>query len=151
MIVHLFNRQKALKISLPQARAIVKQVIEEEGETCHEVSLYFVDSSTICDLHQQFFDDPSPTDCISFPMDEDKQTEDRILGEVFVCPEVAIKYANQHQCDVYEEVTLYMIHGLLHLMGYDDIEEKERKKMRQAEARHFQKLKQLNLMNLKKS
>ena len=41
-------------------------------------------------------------------------------GEVFVCPEVALKYAQKHHLSPFKELSLYIIHGLLHLLGYDD-------------------------------
>lgn len=146
MIIHFYNSQSSLKISVRQAKKVTKAVIEQEGQSCDEVSIYFVDVPMICHLHEQFFQDPSPTDCLSLPMDDEEEHLHRILGEVFVCPEVALDYATQHQLDPYQETTLYLVHGLLHLMGYDDLTEKERRKMRQAEKRHLEYLQQMNLM-----
>jgi len=77
--------------------------------------------------------------------DENTPQESRILGDVFVCPKTAIEYSKSHGGDVYEELTLYVIHGLLHLMGYDDIEETDIVKMREAEKRHMNHLKKLDL------
>lgn len=95
--------------------------------TGDEVAIYFVTEANIAQLHDQFFNDPTPTDCISFPLDE------RHLGEVFVCPSVAIAYARKKGLDPYQETALYVIHGLLHLLGYDDLEPKERRTMRKKE------------------
>lgn len=120
-------------------------MIANAGEQCHEVNLYFVDAETISSLHRDFFDDPTVTDCISFPID-DAQERDRLLGEVFVCPAVALQYAEDHQLDPYEEVSLYIIHGLLHLMGYDDIETEDQTKMRQAEQHHIAQLREAGLL-----
>ncbi len=110
-----------------------------EGQRCDEVGVYLVDTSTICDLHEQFFQDPSPTDTISLPMD-DEDAAYRVLGEVFVCPETACKYVTENGGDPYIETTLYIVHSLLHLMGYDDIDDVDRAKMREAEARHMEHL-----------
>lgn len=146
MIVHVFNEQHALKFSVARVKKVVQQVIQEEGQTCHEVSLYFVETPAICELHETYFNDPSPTDCVSFPMDEiDDALDYRILGDVFVCPATALEYSQLHQTDPYEETTLYIVHGLLHLMGYRDIEEKDIQLIRQAEKRHMKKLKELDL------
>lgn len=146
MIIHVFNEQRALKFSLARVKKLVKQVIEEEGQTCDEVSIYFVETPIICEMHQTYFDDPSPTDCISFPMDEENEEGDyRVLGDIFVCPATALEYSQSHPVDPYEETSLYIVHGLLHLMGYRDIEEKDIQLMRQAEQRHMQKLKELDL------
>lgn len=81
----------------------------------------------MCDLHQQFFNDPSPTDCISFPID------DKILGDIFVCPKTAIDYAARIKKDPYPETALYIIHGILHLLGFDDLEAPKRRIMRKKE------------------
>ena len=51
-----------------------------------------------------------------------------------MCPEVALNYAKDNQIDFEEELTLYIVHGLLHLLGYDDIEEEDRVEMRKQEA-----------------
>lgn len=67
-----------------------------------------------------FFQDPTPTDCITFPFDQ------KFLGEIFVCPKVAKEYDPKKP---HLETTLYIIHGILHLLGFNDIEKKERAKM----------------------
>ncbi len=145
MIVNVFNEQSALTFSLDLVESLTQQVIAEEHQTCDEVSIYFVDTPRIIELHAQFFNDPTPTDCISFPLDEEEEVHYRILGEVFVCPQTAIEYAKTHSIDLYEEMTLYIVHGLLHLMGYRDIEEKDIERMRLAEKRHMANLKKLDL------
>lgn len=142
MNISVFDDQSALVVSPDAAKALVKSVLEGEGQTCDEVSLYFVTTEEICSLHKQYFNDPSPTDCISFPIDQDPFHETyRILGDVFVCPETAICYAAEHDTNPYEELALYVVHGLLHLMGYDDMTEEDSAVMRQAEARHMVRVK----------
>lgn len=147
MIIQVFNRQKALRLFSKQIRLLVRQVLQEEGVSCDEVSIYFINDEAMRQLHADFFNDPSPTDCISFPLDSDDTEDDyRILGEIFVCPETAIQYARDHQVDPYEEATLYIVHGLLHLMGYDDMTEEDIQEMRSAESRHLQELKMKQLI-----
>ena len=92
---------------------------------------------------RRYLDDPSVTDCISFPMDSDQQSDPssyRLLGDVFICPQVAKNYASRVGGDSYRELSLYLVHGLLHLIGYDDIKEKDRRAMRAAEERHMRNL-----------
>ena len=146
MIIHIFNDQNSLIIHSDQVEEVVRQILKKEECVCDEVSVHFVDTETICDLHNRFFHDPSPTDCISFPMDEEEDPYYRILGEIFVCPETAIKYAKEHNRDPHMETTLYIIHSILHLLGYDDIEEQDRQLMRQAEMKHLVNLKEKKLM-----
>lgn len=100
-------------------------------------------------MHKDFFQDSSPTDCISFPYDDSAEEDDQsycFLGEVFVCPATAIEYVEKKGINVYEEVMLYIVHGLLHLLGFDDLEKSDRRKMRYQEKRAMEYLKGRNLM-----
>lgn len=149
MKIDIINKQSNLSLPAVQLRRIVKAVIHFENVPCDEVAIHLVDTEEICALHAQFFNDPTSTDCISFPMDGEMDFDGKqdytALGDVFVCTPTAIEYAAKHNSDPYYEVTLYIVHGLLHLMGYDDIDDKDRKKMRAAEKRHITNLKNLNL------
>ena len=71
----------------------------------------------------------------------------KILGDIFVCTDVACQYAKEHNIDSYNEMTLYVIHGLLHLIGYDDIEENDKKAMRKKEKSCIDLLRDRNLYN----
>lgn len=147
MEVDISNNQSDLAINTDSLIPIVKEVLNLENKPCDEVAVHFVNQDKICSLHEEFFDDPSPTDCISFPMDQDENdpSDYRLLGDVFVCPKTAINYAAKNGGDPYEETTLYIVHGLLHLIGYDDILEEDIIEMRAAEHRHMTNLKKLDL------
>ena len=147
MKINIYNKQKSLPIATGAMKKIVHAVIALEKQNCDEVSIYLVNTKEICDLHEEFFNDPSVTDCVSFPLDEwDDAGGYRILGEVFVCPQTALDYAKKHQKNPHEECSLYIVHGLLHLMGYDDQEPKAKASMRRAEKKHMLNLKKLNLL-----
>ena len=146
MKVNVYNKQKNLSIPAKAVKEIVLAAISLEKYSCDEISVHFVTPKKICDLHKEYFDDPSVTDCISFPMMDSKiDIGYKILGEIFVCPQTAIDYAQKHRVCPYEECTLYLIHGLLHLMGYDDLQSEQRAKMRRAEKRYMSHLKKLHL------
>lgn len=125
--LNLYNNQKALPIPKRLISQIVKEILTFLKVDCKEISIYFTTVKTISELHQQFFNDPTPTDCISFPIDQEH------LGEVFVCPSVAIEYAKKHAIDPLQETILYMIHGILHLIGYDDLDPASKRLMRRME------------------
>lgn len=133
MKVHCINTQSALPIAYRDVERLVISFLEWKQVQSDEVTIHFVSKEEITKLHGDFFDDPTPTDCISFPIDPPGDTKSgyTILGEIFVCPEVAIDYVDGG--DPYREITLYVIHGLLHLMGYDDIEEEDQIIMRTQE------------------
>lgn len=137
MIITVHNKQKDLSLSPSQAKKILLTLLKELHVYTNEIIVHFVNETKIAQIHGDFFSDPTPTDCMSFPMDpprkESTENEHHILGEIFVCPKVAIEYAEKNQLDPYIETSLYMIHGFLHLLGYDDLEPIARKKMRSME------------------
>ena len=139
MGIFVFNRQKDLKISASAVKKLVRIVLENEKAECGEICIYFVSEKKISKLHEQFFQDPSATDCISFPLEKRP-----LSGEVFVCPRTAISYAQERKLDPYQELSLYIIHGLLHLLGYDDIETFARRTMRKKEKSCMGKWNRLN-------
>jgi len=133
--VQIIQEQTDLTISDDSVKKLVEGFLEFAAVDFDEVSIHFVDTNKICALHSHYFDDPSTTDCISFPMDDPDQEGYRVMGDIFVCPSTAISYVSNHGSgDVYKETTLYVIHGLLHLLGYDDIEDKDIVEMRESEA-----------------
>lgn len=141
----VIQNQKTLNISEQSVQAIIKEFLTVANVHYDEVTIHFIDNETMCDLHYDYFNDPSPTDCISFPMDDTEVPGYRVMGDVFVCPETAINYVQEHGGNVYQEVTLYVIHGLLHLIGYDDIEDEENQAMREAETIHLEHLRKKNI------
>lgn len=150
MHVSTYNTQKRFPINADSVKELARRVVLSEGLSFDEVTLHFVGKKKICQLHADFFDDPSFTDCISFPMDNSDNLGYSVLGEVFICPEAAYRFVSKHGGDLYEEISLYVVHGLLHLLGYDDIKAKDIKIMRAKEHFHMNILKNEGLI-LKKS
>ena len=148
MKINLNNQQKDLSIDLYTVEKILKSILLEEKVVCDELGIFIVDAARICQLHEEFFQDPSLTDCISFPIDTETDLQDtyRVLGDAFICPYTAIEYATAIGKDPYHECTLYIVHAVLHLLGYDDIDPQDRLEMRKAEARVMQVLESKNLI-----
>jgi probable rRNA maturation factor len=133
--VTVYNKQSDLIISKKHIKLLVTSILQYESITTDEVVLHLVDKETIKQLHKKYFNDKSETDCISISIDgcNANTTPPHILGEVFVCPMVAVNYAIANNINPLDETALYIIHGLLHLIGYDDIEENDRMAMRKKE------------------
>lgn len=144
--VTIYNSQKDLKITAASIKDVVRFVLDLYDVDCDEIAVHLVTEKKISDLHADFFNDPSATDCISFPYDQDSSSGYFFLGEVFVCPRTALNYVAKKKKEVYEEVTLYLVHGLLHLLGYDDINARERKIMKREEAQVMKKLQKKALL-----
>ncbi|MBL9193763.1 MAG: rRNA maturation RNase YbeY [Opitutaceae bacterium] len=96
-----------------------------------ELSLVFLTDPALAAVHGQFLDDPSRTDVITFEGDPLMGT----AGEICVSADTAQRYATDHSRPFAEELTLYLVHGWLHLAGYDDLEPRKKRRMRAAEAR----------------
>lgn len=142
MEIHVYNNQTVLPLSTESVQEIVRTFFKLVKKQYEEVSIHFVEEKEICRLHEEFFDDPTPTDCISFPMDLEEDVGHRILGEVFISPQAALDYVKSEGGDSYIETTLYIIHGLLHLLGYDDMTDEDEIKMRAQEKIHLDHLAQ---------
>ena len=96
-----------------------------------ELSLAFLTDAALAALHGRFLDDPSATDVITFAGDPSAGQ----AGEICVSVDAARRFACQHRRDFSEELTLYLVHGWLHLGGHDDRAPAARRRMRAAEAR----------------
>ena len=94
------------------------------------LSIVFVDEATICKIHEQFLGDPSPTDVITFPQDSSQN----FAGEIFISVDQAKNNAREFETTFNDELTLYLIHGCLHLFGLNDKTEAEKYDMRKAES-----------------
>jgi probable rRNA maturation factor len=142
MNIYITNKQQDLSIDKSLIQNIIKKLSLFHKTSFDEVSFHFVSPNKIKSLHQQLFNNPTVTDCITCPIDPPNQKPYCLLGEVFVCPQVAISYAKEHNLDAFEELILYVVHGFLHLIGYDDMNVKDEKLMRKMERESIEHLKQ---------
>ena len=100
-----------------------------------ELAIQFVDETTMEHLHIQWMDEPGPTDVLSFPMDELRPGTDTeitpagLLGDIVICPTVAILQAEAAGHEPINEILLLTTHGILHLLGFDHAEPDEEKEM----------------------
>jgi len=96
-----------------------------------DLGITLVDEDEITQLHVQWMNLPGPTDVLSFPMDELKPFSASdgpgIIGDIVICPQFAAKQAVSHS--VADEISLLTVHGVLHLLGFDHVEEEEHKVM----------------------
>ncbi len=126
--------QEIVAVDRKQVRDIVRAVLDGEGVADAEISLAFVDNPTIHALNKRYLDHDEPTDVLSFPLSEPNAK--RLAGELVIGVEVAQAQARERGHEVQQELALYVIHGLLHLCGYDDKSEEAAREMRGRE-RHY--------------
>ena len=100
-----------------------------------ELSILLVDPDTMSAYHEKYMGEPGPTDVLSFPMDELRiPTEDDdppvgLLGDIVLCPEVTSKQAAANGRTPDAEAEYLLIHGLLHLLGFDHADPEEKAEM----------------------
>jgi probable rRNA maturation factor len=100
-----------------------------------DLAILLVDEAAMEQLHVQWMDEPGPTDVLSFPMDElrpgseDDMTPAGLLGDIVLCPQVAVGQAETAGHSTLDELLLLTAHGILHLLGFDHAEPDEEKEM----------------------
>jgi probable rRNA maturation factor len=117
------NRQRSVKVDLPKIRRIVAAALpmclekpRKKGLTIPpEVEITLLGEAAIAKVHGEFLEDPTPTDVITFEH-----------GEILIGVPIAAANAKKFRHPADHEVALCAIHGLLHLLGFDDLTESER-------------------------
>lgn len=131
--------QKRVPIDRRLIRKATRAALGAEGISSADIGFAFVDNRTIALLNRRFLDHDGPTDVITFPLGSEP-----IVAEIVVGAEVALAQSQARGHDVQAELALYVIHGLLHLCGYDDHRAADRATMRRRE-RHCLRLLGLRL------
>ncbi|HIA63309.1 MAG TPA: rRNA maturation RNase YbeY [Planctomycetes bacterium] len=134
--VLITNEQSQHEVDCEQLRAAVSGVVDEAEIGTGEVSLAIVDDATIHTLNVQYLQHDYPTDVISFVLE---QAVGHLEGEVIVSAEMAATVAQEYGWPAEHELLLYVIHGTLHLVGYDDKDPQQKIEMQAAERRHLKR------------
>jgi probable rRNA maturation factor len=118
----LLDDRQPEPIDVEPLLAVAREAMVGEGVADAELSLSLVTEDEIADLHERYLGEPGPTDVLSFPLDETDRDEDgvRLLGDVVICPSVA---ARNNPQDPAAELRLLVVHGILHLLGHDHVDE----------------------------
>ena len=157
------DEQTLVAVDLERWQTLARHVLEAEGvRGACELSVFFVSVDDMTDLNVTHMSGSGPTDVLSFPIDggavvdvdagasrgPDRPESDPsdlplLLGDVVICPEVAEKQAPTHAGSLDDEMALLVVHGVLHVLGWDHSDDDEREAMwrRQRElleAHHWQ-------------
>ncbi|ANH78303.1 Metal-dependent hydrolase YbeY [Candidatus Chlamydia sanziniae] len=132
--IYVSNRQKLVPIRVRSVRKLLTFLLDTLHIVTHQVFVYFLEDKALAHLHKKVFSDPSLTDTITLPIDiPGSSTYPHVLGEAFISPEAAIRFLKHRphtKEDLYEEISRYLIHSTLHMLGYNDTTPKEKTKMR---------------------
>jgi len=125
MKLEIANLQRSLSLDVKEVRRVVRRVQRQEGQDL-ALSLVFVDDRRIRELNRRFLGRNTVTDVLAFPGEP--------VAEVIVNAEKAVSEAQKRGLKPSAELMLYVIHGVLHLLGYDDQSASAVKLMRKREA-----------------
>jgi probable rRNA maturation factor len=132
-ILVLRNRQQTRTLNVSLLRRITRHLLEKEFEASdYEVGFRFVDSLEMARLNEQFLQHSGSTDVITFDYSAGQRG---MHGEIFISIPDAVKQAREFRTTWQSEVARYVIHGLLHLRGFDDVQPAKRREMKREENR----------------
>lgn len=134
MEILIRNDQKKIRVDSRVFKKQIRRVLEEMGCGEKEISVLLVDDAKMRDLNHRYRNLDAPTDVLSFPQGGGEPGEfiSHLLGDVVISVETAQRQAAEHGFSLNEELGLLVIHGLLHLLGFDhERSEKEAERMKQ--------------------
>lgn len=141
--VDVADNQDCLPVDTEAVREVVRQTLAAEEIVAATISIAIVDNPTMHELNRQYLGHDYETDVLSFLLESSggddqatgipRGTGKTIDGEIIVSSEYAAKLAPEFGWNPTEEMMLYIVHGLLHLCGYDDLTDEELPVMRQRE------------------
>ena len=136
MTIEIVNQQKAMKVPEAKIRALLRHVMAEELGYEVNISVAVVTDARIAELNEAFLNHVGATDVLAFPFGEkEASTEsEAVFGEIVISAERAMEEAQRRNVSPEIELLLYAVHGMLHLVGYDDASITQRREMRQREA-----------------
>ncbi len=124
-----------MPLDLSRVKSVGRKILVDHGYQAGEISIAVFDGETIRDLNRQYLNHDYETDVLSFVLDRD-QANGCLNGEVIVSATTAVRLAEEHGIAAEDEMLLYIMHGLLHLVGLNDKSRSERILMRNAEQRY---------------
>jgi len=139
MEILIKNQQKAIKINQGKTKEIIKKVLQHlKVDEKTEISVLFTDDKLIRSLNDKYRGIDKPTDVLSFSLQEGtvkfpEIESDKLLGDIIISVETAQRQADNLNHSMERELTVLLIHGLLHLTGYDHEEDADYKIMREKE------------------
>lgn len=127
----LFNRQRSLKIPLRHLQHIAQTVLDNLRLTA-ELGIHFVSQRRMAEINWNYLQHEGSTDVITF---DHGSTQRHLHGELFISPADAASQSRTYRTSTHAELGRYIVHGILHLAGYDDQSSSKRRVMKQAEDR----------------
>ena len=124
--IFIINRQRFLKLNSDKIKILARYILKSENVSDNiGINIMFVRNNLIRKYNKEFLNRDNPTDVISF----EGSLSSGSAGDIVISVEKAAEYADQNNIDVNEELARYVIHGILHCLGYEDTTRNEKKVM----------------------
>jgi probable rRNA maturation factor len=133
MPVEILSQQRLLRVPRRRIQSTVESMLRSARCTRAEVNVLVVDDATIHTYNREYLGHDYPTDVVTFPSFEGTRPTSGPLGDLVVSAETALREASVRGHGPQAELLLYVVHGVLHLLGYDDHSAEERDAMRAQE------------------
>ncbi len=135
------DEQADIEIDVERWRGLAARSLTEEGVAGGELNLIFVTEAEMHELNHTHLGEDRPTDVLSFPLDGADQAVagESLIGDIVVCPVYAARQAGDHagdrghRGDVDDELALLVVHGVLHVLGWDHVDAEQTAAMRERE------------------
>jgi probable rRNA maturation factor len=135
--IEVNNQQPHQCVDIQQLHNAARAVLQGEGISVATISIAVVDDATIHSLNCRYLKHDYPTDVLSFVLDDAAAGLD---GEVIVSAETAARQCGHYGWSAQDELVLYTVHGVLHLVGYDDQRPQQAEQMRARERLYLNQL-----------
>lgn len=130
MIIEIHNLKSDLKIKKSTINKVIQLTCQELNLNFKTCQIIFVDDETLRNMHEKYLSDPTLTDVMTFNLGEIE-----IEGEIYISEDRIKENALQYSVSIQNEVCRNIIHGILHLKGFNDIKESEKEEMKTYEDR----------------
>ena len=133
--VEVSNTQGYIRVVESDLEALAVRCLTNEGVGPASITIALVDNATIHRVNRRHLDHDWPTDVVTFALSDPGEPE--LTGELVVSAQMAAESALRSGHDPMAELTLYVVHGLLHLCGFDDTDPESAARMRRGESEHL--------------
>lgn len=130
--IEFFNASSFKRLPIKKGKAVVERTLIGEGRREFEIRVVYADDSEIAELNEKFLGKSYPTDVLAFEIEKSPPE-----GEIYVGIETAARQAEEYGVSLRNELLRLAVHGTLHLLGYDDATDEERKTMHNLENKYI--------------
>lgn len=130
MQIYLNNNQNKFKISIREWKKFIKEILEKLNQDKNtEISITFTNNEEVHHLNKEYRNIDRPTDVLSFPFDNSFNLPVKMLGDIIISLEKAESQSEEYGHSFKREISFLIVHGILHLLGYDHHTPEEEKEM----------------------